>query len=254
MVRFVVVYLSPAKMSKKSFKRILLIIGVSILIIIVVKNLGDYFGPKFAPENAENIDPTHMVKDVEGNVYRTVTIGSQVWMAENLRTNTYNDGEPIKQFQYTFYSSTNKGGYCWCENDTRYKLKFGALYNWYAVDTKKLCPVGWHVPTDDEFKTLVNFLGGRSVAGSKMKETGITHWSRPNKDATNSSGFSALPSHYSPSNVPFVGWGGSGAQFWSSTQSTSENAWDIELRSFDGAVARYNYSKNWGYSIRCLKD
>jgi uncharacterized protein (TIGR02145 family) len=237
-----------------SFAKIILIIAIGVFIVFVVRNLITTSGPKFTSESTNTNNSNQVVKDIEGNVYKTVTIGSQVWMAENLRTTTYNDGEPIKQINYRFWSTTNEGAYCWVDDDIRYKPSFGGMYNWYAVESQKLCPPGWHIPDSAEFATLINFLGGKNIAGSKMKEAGFAHWRHPNKDATNSSGFSALPSDYSKSNAPFRAWRGSTARFWSSTESTSSNAWDIELNYDSSTVERYNYPKNNCFSIHCIKD
>lgn len=241
-------------MKLNSSAKIILIITVGVLIVFVVRNLIIKSGPKFNSQSINTNNSDQVVTDIEGNVYKTVTIGSQVWMAENLRTTTYNDGKPIKQIKYRFWSTTNEGGYCWDDDDIRYKPSFGGMYNWYAVESQKLCPAGWHIPDSAEFATLFNYLGGKKIAGSKMKETGFAHWRYPNKDATNSSGFSALPSDYNKSNDPFGGWHGSSARFWSSTQSTSENAWDIELNYSNGAAERFNNPKNMFFSIRCIKD
>ena len=106
----------------------------------------------------------------------------------------YNDGTsiPLVLPDYTSYNETMPG-YRWYKNDAANKSIYGALYNWYAVNTGKLCSSGWHIPTDAEWTTLIDFLGGEGVAGGKLKETGITHWKSPNIGATNSSGFSALP-------------------------------------------------------------
>ena len=115
------------------------------------------------------------VNDIDGNVYKTIKIGNQTWMAENLRTTKLNDGQPISykpvasDWAYTITPS-----YCWPNNDTVNKGNYGALYNWYAVDTGKLAPIGWHVPTDEELKALSDYLGGEKVAGTRLRELGFT--------------------------------------------------------------------------------
>jgi uncharacterized protein (TIGR02145 family) len=133
-------------------------------------------------------------KDVDGNVYNTVTIGAQVWMAENLRTTKYNDGTSIPLVtDSTKWSDLSTPAHCWYNNDkASYKATYGALYNWYTVATDNLCPTGWHVPTTAEWQILKDYLGS-SVDGGKLKESGTTHWKSPNKGATNESGFTALP-------------------------------------------------------------
>ena len=112
----------------------------------------------------------------------------------NLKTTKYNDGTSIPNVTNdTSWSNLTTGAYCWYNNDVSYKNPYGALYNWYAVNTGKLAPKGWHVPSDAEWTTLITYLGGESIAGGKLKEAGTTHWLSPNTEATNSTGFSALP-------------------------------------------------------------
>jgi len=135
-----------------------------------------------------------IVKDIEGNTYKTIKIGTQVWMAENLRVTKLNDGKAIQQITSIGswpYDSTRC--YCWYNNEIKYKNTYGALYNWHILDTGNICPEGWHVPKDTEWTILTDFLGGDVVAGGKMKEADTTHWLNPNIDATNESGFTALP-------------------------------------------------------------
>jgi uncharacterized protein (TIGR02145 family) len=136
------------------------------------------------------------VKDIDGNVYKTITIGTQVWMAENLRTTKLDDGKIVPLVtDDKIWAGLNTPAYCWYTNNApENKNKYGALYNWYTVSTNKLCPRGWHVPTDAEWKTLITNLGGESVAGGKLKEKGTSHWQSPNAGATNETGFTALPS------------------------------------------------------------
>ena len=143
--------------------------------------------------NIVNPAPTPLTAtDIDGNVYHTVTIGTQIWMVENLKTTRYNDGSPIPFVtDSSSWSNLTTPGYCWYNNDTTNKNTYGALYNWFAVNTGKLAPTGWHVPTDDEWTTLTTYLGGESIAGGKLKETGTTHWRTPNAGATNEIGFTA---------------------------------------------------------------
>jgi uncharacterized protein (TIGR02145 family) len=146
------------------------------------------------------------VKDIDNNRYEIETIGSQTWMAENLKTTRYNDGSaiPLIADDDTAWgtASTNKApAYTWYGNDVSNLITYGALYNWYAIDmllngSKNVCPTGWHVPTDVEWTTLTNYLGGTGLAGGKMKEAGLAHWTSPNSGATNESGFAGLPSGY----------------------------------------------------------
>ncbi len=191
--------------------------------------------------------------DIEGNKYKTVQIGSQIWMAENLKTTTYNDGELIPNVTgFGDWNALSSGGYAWYDNDeATNKNLYGALYNGYAVDTGKLAPEGWHIPTNEEWQILADYLGGNSVAGGKLKEKGITHWDSPNTDATNEVGFRALPGGFRDGG--FIGLGVN-AQWWTSTETSATEA-EYRWVAFDhGTLAGLSYSKNNGFSIRCVKD
>jgi len=196
------------------------------------------------------------VTDVEGNVYKTVKIGSQIWMSENLRTTKYNDGTSISNVTDAGeWSAITAGAYCNYKNTSNLDTinTFGRLYNWYAVNTDKLAPKGWHVPTDTEWATLTDFLGGEDVAGGKLKETGTTHWSSPNIGATNETGFTALPGGGRGSNGNFYYIGLYG-DWWSATQSTS-NIWCRRIYYDGSTVGRSSYIyKTFGFGIRCVKD
>lgn len=135
------------------------------------------------------------VTDVDGNVYQTIGIGSQFWIAENLKTTKYNDGTSIPLVtDNRDWSLLFTPAYCWYNNDEiNNKITYGALYNWYTLNTGKLCPSGWHVPNNTEWAVLASYLGGPEVAGGKMKVPGTDYWNSPNTGATNSSGFSAFP-------------------------------------------------------------
>ncbi|MCX6254315.1 MAG: fibrobacter succinogenes major paralogous domain-containing protein, partial [Bacteroidia bacterium] len=198
------------------------------------------------------------VTDRDGNVYKTVTIGTQVWMAENLKTTKFNDGSaiPLVTDDKTWDALTTPA-YCWCENDaTANKNTYGASYNWYTVGTNKLCLKGWHVPTDAEWTTLTTYLGGESVAGGKLKETGTTHWESPNTGATNESGFTALPSGYRNNHGAFANVGYFGF-WWSATENVATATTASWCRSMGGGgsdVLRFPNLKKNGYSVRCLRD
>ena len=174
-------------------------------------------------------------------------------MAENLKTTKYNDGTaiPLVTDNNTWANLTTPA-YCWYNNDaTTYKSIYGARYNWYSVSTGKLCPTGWHVPTDAEWTILTSFLGGESVSGAKMKETGTSHWGSPNTGATNESGFSAIPNGH---RYDYGAFGGINDfdSWWSSTESTSYNAW-YRYVYFDRInSARNNGDKPDGFSVRCI--
>jgi len=196
---------------------------------------------------------TGTVTDIDGNTYKTIKIGTQTWMVENLRTTKYNDGTAIPNVtDKDQWTKLTTGAYCWYDNNTANKNKYGALYNWYAVDTKKLAPKGWHVPTDAEWTTLINYLGGESTAGGKMKAT--TGWNSPNTGASNSSGFSAFPSgNRNAYDGTFNGAGNYG-YWWSSTANGSSGAWYRYLYYNDAKAYRKYKSRSLGFAVRCLKD
>ena len=205
--------------------------------------------------NQESFTTAGTVIDIDGNVYNTVTIGSQVWMAENLKTTKYNDGTAIPLVtDSTSWSNLTTPGYCWYNNDEAgYKNVYGALYNWFTVNTGKLCPIGWHVPTDAEWTTLTDYLGGESVAGGKLKETGTTHWLSPNTGATNETGFTALPGGYRAGSGYFNHVGSYG-HWWSATEGSAGNAWGRYVGYDNSNVYGLSDSKQAGFSVRCVKD
>ena len=190
-----------------------------------------------------------------GVTYNTVQIGNQCWLKENLRTTKYNDGTSITNVtDNATWTSTTSGAYCCYSNNTSNCTTYGALYNWYAVNTGKLCPSGWHVPSDAEWTTLVNYLGGEDVAGGKLKETGTTHWQSPNYGATNSSGFTALPGGYRFSGTGSFAFLGLVGYWWSSTDGGGSDAWARDLDWFHADVGRSKQDKRYGFSVRCLRD
>ena len=195
------------------------------------------------------------VSDNDGNTYQTIGIGYQIWMAENLKTTKYNDAASIPLVtDGTAWTNLVTPGYCWYNNDAAgYKAIYGALYNWYTVNTGKLCPSGWHIPTDNEWTTLTTFLGGESVAGGKLKEAGTTHWTTPNTAATNETGFTALPAGYRLYNGQYLDIGNTGV-WWSPTEFSTTYSWDWNLYYSSASVGSGNYDKQSGFSVRCLKD
>ena len=194
------------------------------------------------------------VTDIDGNVYHTVTIGTQVWMAENLKTTKFRNGDPISNVSdIDAWYFTNEA-YCWYNNDeTLNKATYGALYNWKAVaDSRNIAPIGWHVASDDEWKTLISFLG-ESNAGGMMKEANTAHWKSPNTGATNSSDFTALPGGLLNIYGPFYGLGEDGI-WWSSTDYDVSNAWNCQLVSYNAELSRKYSNKKYGFSVRCVRD
>ena len=204
------------------------------------------------------------VTDVDGNAYRTVKIGDQLWMAENLRTSKYNDGKPIYRV-INGWSTLDTAAYCWYSDDSAtYNLEYGKLYNWHAVKTGKLAPEGWHVATDADWKELELFLGmveddldlidWRGVdEGGKLKETGLVHWATPNEGATDSVGFTALPGGYrfmdnSSRDMK------NNCYFWNADSYSSSDAYYRILDKDVAEICRTHFQKSAGFSIRCVKD
>ncbi len=200
------------------------------------------------------------VTDIDGNVYHTVTIGKQVWMVENLKTTRYRNGDIIGTTSPARLDISNSRTYptpkyqwAYAGNESNV-ASYGRLYTWYAAtDSRGLCPTGWHLPSNAEWTTLTTFLGGESVAGGKLKEAGKSHWSVPNKGATNSSGFTALPGGYRHYNATFNNIGANG-YWWSSTENYESNAGTRNMHYNYSNVNRNNYPKTNGFSVRCLRD
>jgi uncharacterized protein (TIGR02145 family) len=202
--------------------------------------------------------------DQDGNIYKTIAIGTQTWMAENLRVTTYRDGTTIPELRSgQEWNTAEKGAFCNYNNTASADtiLYYGRLYNWYAfTDNKNIAPEGWHVPTLEEWVQLYDHLGGLD-AGGKLKEINNTHWKSPNSQADNSSGFTALPGGMRGAdrfngfeNAPFGGAGESGV-WWSSTEDSDWQAKSTQLHYGGGQGSVYGaISKESGLSIRCIKD
>lgn len=211
---------------------------------------------------------SNTVTDIDGNVYQTVTIGSQVWMAENLKVTHYRNGDPIPHVtDGSTWGGLTTGAYCNNDNEEGNVAIYGRLYNWYSVDdSRNIAPAGWHVPTDEEWKQLEIYLGMSQTEaddfgsrgndeGGKLKEAGTTHWTYPNAGATNESDFTALPGGYRSYDGNFSRMGSS-AYFWSSTISgyTYPEAWRRSLQSVYSDINRSFGHKRWGLSVRCVRD
>jgi len=194
-------------------------------------------------------------KDAFGNYYSVVKIGGQIWMAENLKTTKYRNGDDITNFT----NNTDWGMYSissWCNynNDATNSNNPGKLYNWYAVfDSRNITPVGWHIPSDSEWTMLTSFLGGENVSGGKLKETDLFHWGVPNTSATNEVGFTALPGGYRLTSGQYDNLGNNG-YWWSLTENGINYAWYRYIYKGSASVVRDYYNKNAGFSIRCVKD
>lgn len=189
------------------------------------------------------------VVDVDGNSYKTLIIGKQEWMAENLKTKKYQNGQAIPFItDSTVWNEWNAGAYVYYKNDS----KNGVLYNWLVInDVRKVCPVGWHVPSSAEWDTLSNFLGGDNVSGGKLKAK--LHWELPNTGATNEVGFHALPKGCYGINGSFNGIGRN-AYWWSSTENGELSAWGREVGFNEANMYVGHGDKRDGLSIRCVKD
>jgi uncharacterized protein (TIGR02145 family) len=209
-----------------------------------------YYGNEVSFRTVES--DTLIVKDVDGNVYPTITIGNQIWMTENLRTTRYRNGDPIPNVtDGNEWSILTSGAFCNYENDIENFNTYGLLYNWYAVSDKhNITPDGWHIATSEEWTTLFNYLGGPGIAEGKLKESDTTHWDSPNTGATNATGFTALPGG-SRIGGTFL-YMGSAAYWWSATENSNAiEAFRINLSTGYTISSR---NKAWGYSIRCIKD
>jgi uncharacterized protein (TIGR02145 family) len=231
-------------MKKKSriWVAVLTVIGVVLVI---------HSSCKKADDNTSN-----NVSDKDGNVYKTVTIGNQVWLAENLKTTKYQNGDLIgtTTTSTSDISGENTPKYQWPSGGNESSVGiYGRLYTWYAVaDSRNICPTGWHVPNNIEFSTLMSNLGGDDIAGGKLKETGTTHWASPNTEATNESGFTALPGGYRgyEGSYYFVGYTG---YWWTATEADANNAWYRGL--YYNGIYDHNLSnaKKAGFAVRCLQ-
>jgi len=201
---------------------------------------------------------TNVITDQDGNQYKTIVIGTQTWMAENLKTTKYRNGDPIEQIpDETAWSDLSTSAYCWYNNDgATYKATYGALYNWHAIsDARNICPTGWHIPTDDEWTILIDYLGGLEIAGGKMKQTGTLNWTDPNTDATNEGGFNAVPCSYR--NIYGVFSTGAflkNAYWWSNSSINDINSWYYGVSYNSGSSTRVAFAKNAAFSVRCIKD
>jgi len=193
--------------------------------------------------------------DVENNNYTTVDIGNQTWMAENLKTTRFRNGDTIANIiDNIAWNNLTSASYCDYNNISANSEVYGKIYNFYTVaDTRKLCPVDWHLPNDTEWSVLIANLGGEYVAGKKLKETTITHWQSPNAGTTNESGFTALPGGDRGNGGAFYDNGNYGF-WWSSTEDVSNKAWIRYMQSANSIVSRFSFGKNYGFSVRCLKD
>ena len=196
------------------------------------------------------------INDVDGNTYNTVTIGIQVFLAENLKTTKYQNGDPIPTTVLNV-SAESAPKYQWAYADDESNVTvYGRLYTWYTVtDKRNICPTGWHVPTYTELGALKMYLGGESIGGGKLKETETTHWLSPNTGATNETGFTALPGGYRNLNGDYVSLGLS-CYLWSSSLNPYDLnlGWGQGMYSNSGILLEGGYNKPNGVSVRCIKE
>jgi uncharacterized protein (TIGR02145 family) len=200
---------------------------------------------------------TGSVTDVDGNIYNTMTIGTQTWLAENLKTSKYLNGDLIGSTSSPTLDITSESAprYQWAYNGDQTNIDtYGRLYTWYVImDARYICPAGWHVPSNPDWQVLTAFLGGEGNAGGKLRETGLVHWQSPNAGATNETGFGALPGGYRRIDGTF-GEIHLYSPWWSATELNLTDAKLWSTGYLDGTAFSLNNSKNTGYSVRCLKD
>lgn len=218
-----------------------------------------------AKATKEKVDPS--LVDIGGKEYKTVKIGSQIWMAENLNVSCYKNGDRIPQVKDPQkWSGLTEGAWCYYQNNTNNEKVYGKLYNWYAVnDPRGLAPDGWHVPSDFEWQKLEKYLGmgseevkkdnWRGNIGGLLKESGTKHWKEPNEGASNKSGFTALAANVRFANGLFEAKGEFG-YFWSSSGSKDDDisAWARVLYYVGAEIARMECDVWCGFSVRCIKD
>jgi uncharacterized protein (TIGR02145 family) len=226
-------------------KTICLILAFVAILIIACNN----------PKKVLKEGPT--IQDIDSNVYKTVIIGTQVWMAENLKTTKYRNGDLIGTTSPAtlniYGESTPKYQWAYDGNESKVAI-YGRLYTGYVVfDSRNVCPTGWHVPSDAEWTVLTDYLGGESVAGGKLKESGTTHWQSPNTGATNETGFTALPSGYrfDYGSYDAIGYVGS---WWGSSEFSFTIACSRGVDYVNSSVFRDSGGERGGFAVRCVKD
>jgi uncharacterized protein (TIGR02145 family) len=203
-------------------------------------------------KNKQHSNFAGYVTDIDGNQYKTVKIGNQIWMAENLKTSRYRNGVKILYLSNNSdWKNTTNGAWCWYDNNSKSDDMYGKLYNWYVVsEQRELCPIGWHIPSDKEWQILIDYLGEKEISGNKMKNQ--TEWYY-NGNGNNISGFSGLPGGYRNNDGTFGSIGTYG-HWWSSSEDATDDAWRRYLDYYSGGVGRSTSFKEVGFSVRCIKD
>jgi uncharacterized protein (TIGR02145 family) len=226
---------------------------LAVVLISACESCGSQQGAKPPPVVPT---PTGSVTDFEGNVYPTIKIGQQEWMVENLKSTAYNDGTPIPNVtDNAAWANLTSAAYSWVDNDVANKDVYGALYNFYAVDSTKLCPQGWSIPASGSWSPLVSTEGGKLAAGGRMKETGTARWQAPNTGATNESGFSARPAGARDLTGAFV-YKGQYAFWWCSDEAKASlppNAAFMHVSAVDAAAQTGQAQLPTGHSVRCWR-
>ena len=217
----------------------------------------DYDTDTETTSTSSSIEYGEGATDIDGNTYKSVIIGEQEWMAENLRASKYSDGASIPNVTNdTVWTFDTTGAWCIYDNDSQYDSIHGKLYNWYAVETGKLCPTGWHVPTDSEWAELTDYLtnnGHGGAVGTALKST--SGWNNGG-NGTDDYGWNGLPGGF---RLPEVFEGGlynigDYGYWWSSSEYESGTAWDRIFYSTNGIVSRGHINKKYGFSVRCIRD
>ena len=229
-------------------KKSRIMIGMNVALLSIAIGLGACNKPDDAPEDPVN------VTDIDGNTYGVVRIGTQLWTTENLKTTKYNDGTSIATgLSNATWASTTTGAYAIYGDNNANNSTYGKLYNWHAVNTGKLAPAGWHVPTRADWELMIDYLGGSSVAGGKMKSTSSL-WTSPNLGANNSSKFSALPSGWKAANSGNYDLINESAYWWAATQSNATQGRYVRVDDDLAGAAASGADKESGYAVRLVKD
>ncbi len=226
--------------------------------------------PLMASCNKQSAEPnvSEPLTDIDGNQYRTVQIGDQIWMAENLQVTHYRNGDIVPEVaDLDEWVALESGAWSYYDNDPEKGAAYGKLYNWYAVsDPRGLAPEGWHIATEDDWRKLEAFLGmsGEQIddvefrgveanVGGKLKAVGTDRWNEPNSGATDETGFSALAGGYRDNDGPYCFFGKYGA-FWSSSETENGRVWFRGMTAAEPGVYRFSFNKKCGFSVRCVKD
>jgi uncharacterized protein (TIGR02145 family) len=232
-----------------------LLIGACAILCIASCRSASELSKVDANSRANGCAAASTVTDIDGNVYPVVQIGDQCWMAANLKTTRYRDGRIIPhETDSTVWPQLTGGAWCHYGNSAVSDPIYGKLYNWYAASDPNICPQGWHVPTDAEWAVLVDHLGGKSIAGGRMKAVSPL-WNAPNAGATNESGFTGLPSGLRSHNGGGFNPIGDHGIWWSASESGADHAWSRSLGYHLEEVIRHDFAgKGAGLGLRCVRD